>query len=508
MFFIVILFLALLLVTISREWNDARDRVNTRALAGAQVVGTNALWLAELSRQALARVDEALGADIAVNAALAAILVEDAVEDLPGNVSAYVVDADGRTLFATDPGAAGIDIRDRSYFSEPAAGVEWYLSDLLISRINGEQIFVFSKRLERDGEFAGVAVISFDVAMFRDTWLSLDLDSNSAVSLVRGDGQLIARYPYAEGPLDLSDHELFTTYLDRSSSGSYQTVSPVDGVERLVGYHTVPGGDIIALTAIDLEGALSQSRRIILTILFLALPALLALSLALWWIASLIRRDQVTKRELMETVDHNQMLVRDTHHRVKNNLQAIMSMVRMHALPADLKMDLQARIAAMSAVHEHLYRLDRFAEVDVSRLVPDIVDSLVAGGSDDVKVHYDIDKLIIEHDHATSLALVVSELVTNSLKYAFPDGRGGSIWISMKCREEEGVFLSAVDDGVGFDLGDVKEGLGTKLIRAMLRPLGGEPRYVIEGGTRFETVLSSDCFIRPAELEKRMSKRA
>lgn len=507
MSFIVVLFLALLLVTISREWSDARDRVNTRALAGSQVVGTNAVWLAELSRQALARVDEALGSDITTNAPRAAILIEDAVEDLPGNVAAYVVDAQGRTVFATDPGATAIDIRDRSYFNEPAEGADWYLSELMISRINNEQIFVFSKRLERNREFAGVAVLSFDVRMMRDTWAALDLDENSAVALVRGDGKLIAHYPFAEGPLDLSGSELFTTHLERSGSGSYETTSPVDGIEQLVGYQTVPGANMIALTAIDLDGALSQSRRIILTMLFLALPAMLALLLALWAIASLIRRDQVTKKELLATIDHNQMLVRDTHHRVKNNLQAIMSMVRMHALPPDLKMDLQARISAMSAVHEHLYRLDRFAEVDASRLVPDIVDSLVAGGNDDVKVEYDIDKLIIDHDHATSLALVVSELVTNSLKYAFPHGRGGSIWIAMKCREEDGVSLSVVDDGVGFEQGEVEEGLGTRLIRAMLRPLGGEAHYTIDGGTRFATMLSSECFIKPAELRERMQTR-
>jgi two-component system, sensor histidine kinase PdtaS len=133
------------------------------------------------------------------------------------------------------------------------------------------------------------------------------------------------------------------------------------------------------------------------------------------------------------------MLVRDTHHRVKNNLQAIMSMIRMHSLPPDMKMDLQARIAAMSAVHEHLYRLDRFVEVDAAELVPDLIGSLLAGERPDIEVGYDIDSILIDHDHATSFALVVCEVVTNARKYAFQGAtaRVASRFHSSRCRKAE-----------------------------------------------------------------------
>ena len=66
---------------------------------------------------------------------------------------------------------------------------------LIVSRADGQQVFIFSRRLEREGRFAGVAVISFDVRLFEDIWESLDLDDKSTVSIVRNDGQLVARFP-------------------------------------------------------------------------------------------------------------------------------------------------------------------------------------------------------------------------------------------------------------------------------------------------------------------------
>ena len=116
------LFLIVLLFSILREQSDAQRRAEDRALAASQVVATNARWISELSRQALGRIDEALGPDIEHNAAATAALISDAIANLPGNVKAYVVAADGRTLFSTDPNVKPIDVRDREYFAALAEG--------------------------------------------------------------------------------------------------------------------------------------------------------------------------------------------------------------------------------------------------------------------------------------------------------------------------------------------------------------------------------------------------
>ncbi|MCG6115153.1 MAG: ATP-binding protein [Mesorhizobium sp.] len=496
---IVALFAIMLAVILQREWSEANARADARAEAAAQVVATNALWINELSRQALARVDEVLGEDIEANASRASNLLVDAVADLPGTVFAYVIAADGRTLFSTDPDIQQIDVTDRPYFSEPAAGREFYISSLIVSRLSGEQVFVFSRRLDYDGEFAGVAVLSFNADIMADVWTSLDLDRNSAVVMFRDDGQLIARYPTIDIDRELPDREFFAEHLSVANSGTFRTASPLDRIERVISYRPVPGSNIVAASAISLDDALAPAWRSIMLIVVLSLPAIAALIFALWWIANLINRDQRTKRQLLETAEHNRMLVRDTHHRVKNNLQAIMSLIRMHRLPAETKMDLQARIAAMSAVHEHLYRFDRFVEVDAADLVPALVSSLMAGDSRQIEVSYDVDRILIDHDHATSFALVVCEVITNTMKYAFKDGRAGTIRISMKELPDGGARLVIADDGIGFDPEQVNEGLGMKLTIAMMRQLGGTCRYTNENGARFEADIAADRLVRHAE---------
>ena len=485
-----LLFLAVLSLSILREWRDTQNRASDRALAASQVVATNARWIVELSRQSLARIDEALGPDMESNAEATANLIRDAIATLPGNVKSYVVAADGRTLFSTDPNVKPIDVRDREYFAALAAGESWYFSPLLVSRLDGAQIFVVSKRLMRGGAFAGAAIISFDVLLLRDTWESLGLDDISTVSLIRSDGQLVARYPLAEGPLDLSKYVLFTDYLPKATVGTYPATSPADGVTRIVGYRRVEGTPYIALASISTESAFALFRRNTFVILAFALPTALALAGAIVWIIRLLRRDQQRREQLAEAVELNRLLVKDTHHRVKNNLQAVMSMVRMHALPGELKADLQSRISAMSTVHESLYRFDQFAEVDAGTLIPGIVEPLREAFALPVTVDYDIDPLVLDRDRATPIALLVSEVVTNALKYAFPQGRKGRIAIGFKQQAGGDIKLTVSDDGIGFDPAQGSNGLGRRLIKAMLLQLDGASRYSIENGTTFEAMLS------------------
>ena len=485
------LFVVVLTVSLLRERDAARLAAEARAAAASQVVATNVGWITELSRQALGRIDDALGIDISDGSASVEERIRSAIDRLPGTVKTYVVAADGSTLFSTDPAVQPIDIRDREYFAVPAAGELFHVSALMVSRLDGKQIFVFSRRLERGGAFQGVAILSFDVELFREIWQSLSLDRESTVSVVRDDGQLVARYPLASSPLDLSGHVLFTDYLKTGDEGTYPAVSPADGIERIVGYQRVRGAPLVALTAVSTHTAYAQFRRNTAITLIFAVPTALALAFATFFILRLLRRDRDRESRLVETLELNRLLVRDTHHRVKNNLQAIMSLVRLHGLPQQMKADLQGRITAMTAVHEHLYRLDQFAQVNADTLIPAIVNPLTEAFARPVTIDYDIDPVVLHHDQATPLALVVNEVVTNALKYAFPDGREGHIHVAFKSRGSHHAELSIGDDGVGFDPELATSGLGGRLVRAMLIQLGGsQPDYSFDGGTRFQTMVT------------------
>lgn len=490
-------FAAVLGASILRARSDAEETARNRAAAAAQVVATNARWIVELSRQALGRMDSALGADIAFSSPSTSLNLAEAVASLPGIARSYVVAADGRTLFTTDENWQAIDVRDREYFSAVADGERFHISSLLVSRLNDAQIFVFSRRLERGGAFVGAAIISFDMSLLLEVWQSLSLDGLSAVSFMREDGQLVARFPFAASPLDLGDHDLFTKHLRAADSGTYYSPgSHADGVTRIVGYRKVEGTPLVAVASISTQAAYRPFWRNTAITLLLAVPTALALAAAIIWILRLLRNDERRRWELEEALEHNRMLVRDTHHRVKNNLQAIMSLVRLHPVPDGIKADLQGRVGAMTEVHEHLYRLDRFSEIEASTLIPAIVDRLAAALSPGVSIEYDIDPLPLDRDQATPLALIVNEVVTNALKYAFPEGKAGTIRIGLKAEPGETVRLTIADDGVGFDHAAARPGLGTRLVKAMLRQLEAEPpHYAGEGGT---TVTVRFRAVRPA----------
>ncbi len=484
-FFVV--FAAIMTLWLTQAHEAARMRGEDKVTAASQVVATNALWISEVARQALRRIDDAVGPSMTSRIEDKTQDIREAVESLPGRVKAYVVDEKGDTLYSTDPDpeVRTVNITDRDYFASLAKGAPSHLSGLLVSRLNNNQIFVFSRRLVRDGKFAGAAIISFDVALLADIWNSLDLGENSTISLVRSDGVLVARYPYAGAPLDMSDYVLFTEYLKKSPTGIYLGGSPMDGVERLVSYRKVEGTEFIALAALDSRSAMALFWSNATVTLLLALPTALALAAASLWITQLLQRDARRRSDLAAALESNQLLLREIHHRVKNNLQSIQSLVRLQDIPEGAKTDLRGRIAAMAAVHEHIYSFDQFADVEASAMLKSVISALVDTRARKVEVTYDLEPIVIEHDQATPLALVANEVVTNSLKYAFHDGRQGTIHVRLRKLENSHAELVISDNGTGFDMSTSREGMGSKLIRGVVAQLDGTYRYEMNGGAVF-----------------------
>ena len=505
-----ILFVVVLATSTYQARQSAERAAFERAATSAQVVATNAKWIDELAWQALRRIDESLGPDIRKPGKNVTRDIRDAVDGLPGTVKAYVVDDRGHTLFSTDEQVRDVNITDREYFSALAAGAPTYVSSLLLSRLNDEQIFVFSRRLERNGRFAGAAIISYNVLQLASIWASLALDDDSTVSLIRDDGMLVARYPLADGPLDMSNYILFTSYLKESPTGTYPAVSPADSVRRFVGYRKVPDTQFIAVASVSATQAYAQFWRSTLTTLLVAFPIAAALVAAAVWIAGLLRRDAKRKQELVTALRLNTQLFRDTHHRVKNNLQSVQSLVRMQDIPDEAKADLQRRIAAMTAVHEHMYRLDQYVDVEAQQFVPAIVEPLRETYGSRVTFSFDIDPITVDRDHATPLALLINEVATNALKYAFPDGRQGHLSLSLKDGDRHRSRLVIQDDGVGFDPNKVVSGMGSRLIRGMVTQLQGDYAYAHGEGTTFlaDIALRTQADPRPGEWLQQQSAAA
>ena len=502
---IVVLFAVFVLIlgySTMRAREDTEARARDRAAAAAQVVAINTKWIVELAWQALRRVDEALGPVIANGTGSTKRDMREATSGLPGTVKVYVVDADGNTLFSTDPNVKPINITDRSYFSALKGGALWHTSPLMVSRLSGQQIFSFSRRLEREGKFAGAAIVSFDVKLFEEVWQSLSLDERSTVSILRNDGQLVARFPLASGPLDLSNYVLFTDYLKEADQGTYLATSPADGEERYVSYRRIPGTELIALSSVSTAGAFALFRQNALLTLLLALPAAIGLVVAAIWIVRLLQRDADRQDQLSKALELNKLLFKDTHHRVKNNLQSVQSLVRMQNIPPAAKMDLQRRIAAMTAVHEHMYRLDQYIEINAADLIPAIVEPLIESFDSDVEVAFDIDSVAVDRDHATALALLVNEVVTNALKYAYAGKKSGALSIPLKEQSGGRALLTVRDDGAGFDPDTIQQGMGSRLIKGMMMQLDGTYSYTVDGGAVFTADIAMRVGSDPASVSE------
>jgi two-component sensor histidine kinase len=184
---------------------------------------------------------------------------------------------------------------------------------------------------------------------------------------------------------------------------------------------------------------------------------------------------------------HNEVLFREIHHRVKNNLQSVASLLQMQPIAREIKVNMGQRIAAMSAVHEHIYRSNDFASVRIKTYLETLIATLRDGHDPTVEVFEDIDDVAVDKDAATPLGLIVNEVASNAFKHAFADGRAGRLRISLKRQGDTSACLIIEDNGPGFDPTAPSKGIGRRLIEALTMQLGGEAKVAPAegGGSRF-----------------------
>jgi two-component sensor histidine kinase len=191
--------------------------------------------------------------------------------------------------------------------------------------------------------------------------------------------------------------------------------------------------------------------------------------------------------DLRQSLAQKQMMLREIHHRVKNNLQTVTSLLNLYArIPRGEAVkqafaDVQMRINALALVHRHLYESQDMQEVDLHPFMTNLC-SLLQDGSGvpprRVRLSVDIPHVRVTGDRAVPLALLTTEILTNSFKHAFPNQRTGTISVRIT-REDDGMAkLIIADDGIGqvddAAEGDLPRSMGRTLIDAFTRQLGGE----------------------------------
>ncbi len=206
-----------------------------------------------------------------------------------------------------------------------------------------------------------------------------------------------------------------------------------------------------------------------------------------------------TEDQIKQSLKEKEILLREIHHRVKNNMQIISSLLRLQSgyireeKYLEMFMESQNRIMSMSLIHEKIYQSNDFSRIDFKDYVTDMVDGLFqAYGFDDGRIALGIDAedALLNINSAIPCGLIINELVTNSLKYAFPDGRGGEIKIALHRTGGAEIELIVDDNGIGFpaDKDFLKtESLGLQLVTLLVNTqLEGEINLDRSKGTEFK----------------------
>jgi PAS domain S-box-containing protein len=206
---------------------------------------------------------------------------------------------------------------------------------------------------------------------------------------------------------------------------------------------------------------------------------------------------KMTELQLQNSISEKEMLIKEVHHRVKNNLQVISSLLSLQSTNVDnetanaILRESQNRIKSMAIIHEKLYQSKNLSSIDFQEYTGEIVNQLRISYGIDVKeitINSLVNNINLGVDLAVPCGLILNELVSNAIKYAFPGEHEGKIGIMFEKSDDDVFKLSVSDDGVGFpediDFRDTTS-LGLQLVITLTEQLDGEITLENSGGTCF-----------------------
>lgn len=197
-----------------------------------------------------------------------------------------------------------------------------------------------------------------------------------------------------------------------------------------------------------------------------------------------ITRQRESEEFIKESLKEKDMMLKEIHHRVKNNLQVISSLLSLqshhvkHKDDMELFIESQNRVKSMAIIHEKIYQSENLSKINFKEYLQTIAQQLLASYlmNDQVKLNLNCEDINLGLETAIPCGLLTNELITNSMKHAFPQGRKGQLNIQFESRNDE-YLLTISDDGVGlptdFDL-SCTDSLGLKIVQSLVRQLDGD----------------------------------
>jgi two-component sensor histidine kinase len=227
-----------------------------------------------------------------------------------------------------------------------------------------------------------------------------------------------------------------------------------------------------------------------------------------------------SSHEVRASLREKEILLQEVHHRVKNNLQVISSLISLQLRPIkdpvnrEALQACQARVQAISLIHAMLYQSKDYANVPFSDYAPLLANNIfetLGTVPDSISLDLAIDDVRLPVDKAIPCGLILNELITNALKHGFPNGRSGTIRVELGKASRDRLQLSVRDDGVGLPAGmDIRQtqSLGMHLVCALTEQLGGELEMSGDKGASFKVTFANGAANDKKEQPRRSNLEA
>lgn len=308
----------------------------------------------------------------------------------------------------------------------------------------------------------------------------------------KGQGSIIQPYlDLADTYIGLGNFEQALINKDKANANSKKILE--DKIvniesEMAIKYETVKKDE-----ALVSQAALIQQKSKTQTLIIVIASLLFVFLLSLLYF---FNRNQKATRIIRAKNAENELLLKEIHHRVKNNLEMVKSLIALQSAQIedgatkDAMIASQNRVQSMGIIHQKLYQGDNLGSIEMRdyfiNLSEGILDTFNA--EDQVKIECAMDNLDLDVDTAVPIGLIVNELLTNALKYAFPKKQGGTINISLEKTKDNYLKLKVMDNGVGKTEGLAPQGtgFGSQLVKLLTQQLNGTMVERTDKGTHIE----------------------
>jgi two-component sensor histidine kinase len=447
------------------------------------------------------------------------------------------IDAEGQVVCSALPLAKGVNTAEDEYFRRVRTAAGMVVTNEVKSRATGRNVVGALLPLHRaDGSFNGAVGIALDIPWIDYMLRASALPKGAVVAVYDRDGKVLAAN-------DMNVARLIAAAEKTNGLSNGVSRDIDDGQQNSWHYATaaLSGNTIFLAYAMEASRLFGQTYLHVGLDFFMPVVSIALAWAAIWWFTDrqvtqwifylrrfaaayrsghyALRPDlaeapsefrllgsafsemaegiESRDRRLHEAVEMKTTLIKEIHHRVKNNLQIVMSLLSIQAgqvkdlTARDALMQAQTRINALALVHRILNELEDQSTLDLRHLLEELCRQIGEGmGADKVRVEVDVPSKVVTGSVAVALALFTVEALTNIFKHAFPQGGQGVIRVTMTALEGGRLRLAIADNGVGFGGGSTSGSVGSRLIKTFGQQLGGvsQVRSVEGEGTVVELV--------------------